>query len=113
MTNRQVAKLAHCIGIDLAAVLVNAPEQAFFGSAERTIYPARVLAPGIPLLHLQDPLMRFIDDSPMVIDPGHRPNGRVRWQRRGCCGSTDAFQHIAFTAHHWLSLFQTRHGTIH
>jgi hypothetical protein len=69
---RERLKLGEGVGVDLAAIFADAPEQRLSRSAEGATPPAGVLLAGIALPPLQNPLQRIIHDPPVRIELGYK-----------------------------------------
>ncbi len=73
MPVRERLKLGEGVGVDLAAIFVDAPEQGLSRSAKGAALPAGVLLAGMALLPLQDPLQRVLYDPPSLVELGYEP----------------------------------------
>jgi hypothetical protein len=67
---RERLEFSERLGVDLAAILMNAAKQSLSRCAEGSVSPAGGLLPWIALLPLEDPLQGIILDSPIRVELG-------------------------------------------
>ena len=70
MPLRECLNLGESLDVDLATVFADAAQEDVLRPAKGATAPTGVLAAGVSLLTLQDPLERIIDDPPGRIELG-------------------------------------------